>query len=85
MRPDPDSVRPPDDDVPVRSPCVSVCVLDPAGTGVCVGCGRTLDEVAAWSDMTNPQRRDVVARLPARLAALRARNRERGWSDDAPG
>ncbi|HSV19577.1 MAG TPA: DUF1289 domain-containing protein [Casimicrobiaceae bacterium] len=68
----------------MRSPCVSVCVLDPAGTGVCVGCGRTLDEVAAWSDMTNAQRRDVVARLPQRLAALRARNRERGWSDDAP-
>ena len=66
------------------SSCVSVCVLDPAGTGVCVGCGRTLDEVAAWSDMTNAQRRDVVARLPQRLATLRARNRERGWSDDAP-
>jgi len=83
MSPDSPSDRA-QDDAPVRSPCVSVCVLDPAGTGVCVGCGRTLDEVAAWSDMTNAQRRDVVARLPQRLAALRARNRERGWSDDAP-
>jgi predicted Fe-S protein YdhL (DUF1289 family) len=83
MSPDSPSGRA-QDDAPVQSPCVSVCVLDPAGTGVCVGCGRTLDEVAAWSDMTNAQRRDVVARLPQRLATLRARNRELGWSDDAP-
>jgi predicted Fe-S protein YdhL (DUF1289 family) len=59
---------------PVPSPCVSVCVLDAAGTNVCIGCGRTLDEVAAWSQMTNAQRRDVVARAPARLAALRERD-----------
>jgi predicted Fe-S protein YdhL (DUF1289 family) len=74
-----------DPDAPVRSPCVSVCVLDPAGSSVCVGCGRTLDEVAAWSEMTNAQRREVVERAPARLAALKARNRARGWDDDAPG
>ena len=61
-------------DAPVRSPCVSVCVLDPAGTNVCIGCGRTLDEVAAWSELSDAQRRDVMARLPARLAALRARD-----------
>ena len=69
---------PPDRDprfeTPVPSPCVSVCVLDPAGTNVCIGCGRTLDEVAAWSQMTNAQRREVVAHAPARLAALRARD-----------
>ena len=58
-------------------------MLDPAGTGVCVGCGRTLDEVAAWSELSNPERREVVARLPARLAALRERNHARGWDDDA--
>ena len=68
-------------DAPVRSPCVSVCVLDDA-TNVCTGCGRTLDEVAAWSQLSNAQRRDVVARCPARLAALR--ERDRGRDDDAP-
>ena len=69
---------------PVRSPCVSICVLDPVGSGVCVGCGRTLDEVAAWSQMSNAQRKDVVARCPGRLAALRERNRAQEWDDDAP-
>jgi predicted Fe-S protein YdhL (DUF1289 family) len=69
-------------DPPVRSPCVSVCVLD-EGTNVCIGCGRTLDEVAAWSQMTNAQRREVVARAPARLAVLRARGVTRKRNDDA--
>ena len=71
-------------EAPVRSPCVSICVLDPAGTNVCTGCGRTLDEVAAWSELTNAQRREVVARCPARLAALRARDARSVRSDDAP-
>ena len=70
-------------DEPVASPCVSVCVLDPGGSGVCTGCGRSLDEIAAWVDLSNAQRRAVIARLPARLAALRTRNREHHWDDDA--
>jgi len=68
----------------VGSPCISVCILDPAGTNVCIGCGRTLDEVAAWSTLSNAQRRDVVARCPARLAALRARDAGQDRDDDAP-
>jgi hypothetical protein len=71
------------DDPPVPSPCVSVCVLDPGGSGVCTGCGRTMDEIAAWIDLRNDERRAVIARLPERLAALRARNRVRHWDDDA--
>ena len=71
------------DDEPVASPCISVCVLDPGGSGICTGCGRSLDEIGAWLELTNAQRRDVIARLPARLAALRARNRQRHWDDDA--
>jgi hypothetical protein len=70
-------------EAPVASPCVSVCVLDPAGSGVCTGCGRTLDEIAAWVDLTNDERRSVIARLPQRLDAMRARNRAHHWDDDA--
>jgi predicted Fe-S protein YdhL (DUF1289 family) len=72
-----------DPDAPVPSPCISVCVLDPAGSGVCTGCGRSLDEIAAWSELSNAQRRAVIARLGARLAAMRDRNRARHWGDDA--
>lgn len=71
-----------DAEPPVASPCISVCVLDPAGSGICTGCGRSLDEIAAWTDLTNTERRAVIARLPQRLADLRARDRERHWDDD---
>ena len=60
-------------DRPVASPCISVCVVDPRGTGVCTGCGRTLDEIAAWIDLDDDARRAVLARLPGRLGALRDR------------
>ena len=78
--PPPDAQR---DDRPVPSPCVSVCVLDPQGTNVCIGCGRTLAEVAAWSELTNAQKRAVVALLPARLAALSRRDAPAHGPDDA--
>jgi predicted Fe-S protein YdhL (DUF1289 family) len=37
------------------SPCVRVCALDER-TGVCLGCGRTLAEIAAWSSMSEAER-----------------------------
>jgi uncharacterized protein len=50
------------------SPCTKVCVLD-ARLGLCRGCGRTRDEIAAWGGMSEPQRRAVMAGLEARLRA----------------
>jgi predicted Fe-S protein YdhL (DUF1289 family) len=76
MAPDPADER-------VASPCIGVCVLDPGGSAVCVGCGRTLDEIGEWTDLDNAERRAVIARLPARLEALARRNRARHWDADA--
>ncbi len=50
--------------VPVPSPCISVCRID-ARTGLCIGCVRTLDEIAAWSVLDDDQRRAVWRRLPS--------------------
>jgi len=52
----------------VASPCVSICVLDEK-SGLCVGCFRTLDEIAAWSVLGADAKRGVLAALPARRAA----------------
>lgn len=52
-----------------ESPCVQICIVDPASR-LCVGCGRTIDEITAWAAMAPDQRRTVMAALPARLAAL---------------
>jgi predicted Fe-S protein YdhL (DUF1289 family) len=57
---------------PLPSPCVSVCRMDEA-SGWCLGCARTLDEIAAWGTLGDAGRRAVWARLPARRAELRRR------------
>jgi len=51
----------------VPSPCNNVCKMNP-DTGLCEGCLRTLDEIAAWSGLSNEEKRVVLARLPARRA-----------------
>jgi hypothetical protein len=56
----------------MESPCTKVCAIDPA-TGWCRGCGRTLDEIAAWTSATEAAQRAIVERLPARLAKLEGR------------
>jgi predicted Fe-S protein YdhL (DUF1289 family) len=52
----------------VPSPCVSVCVLDTSGR-ICIGCLRTLDEIAAWATLDATAKRRIVAELPARKAS----------------
>jgi predicted Fe-S protein YdhL (DUF1289 family) len=49
---------------------VKFCTLDP-GSGLCLGCGRTLDEIGGWFSMTDAERRAVMEELPARLSALK--------------
>ncbi len=39
-------------------------------SGLCVGCGRTLDEVALWSVLDDDDKRAVWALLPERMARL---------------
>ena len=50
------------------SPCRGICTLD-APSRLCLGCGRTLDEIAAWGTLGEEQRLGIMALLPARLAA----------------
>ncbi len=53
----------------ILTPCKNICVLDQA-SGLCRGCGRTGEEIAAWSGMTNNERMRIMDILPHRLAAL---------------
>jgi predicted Fe-S protein YdhL (DUF1289 family) len=54
----------------IESPCISVCTVDQASM-LCIGCGRTLAEIAAWSRYSADERRRVMANLPQRLSRLR--------------
>jgi hypothetical protein len=46
--------------------------MDPI-SGLCIGCGRTREEIAAWSGLTEPERLAVMAGLERRLFAARSR------------
>ena len=49
----------------VSSPCISICVMD-AASGFCIGCLRTLDEIASWSVLDADARRAVLAAIDER-------------------
>lgn len=52
----------------IDSPCVKVCMIHPE-TRLCVGCARTIEEIAGWSRLSPEQRREIIAELPSRSAA----------------
>ena len=49
----------------MKTPCVKVCQMDPR-LGLCLGCKRTLDEIARWGMMSDAERERVFAELPRR-------------------
>ena len=50
------------------SPCISVCRVD-AASGLCEGCMRTLDEIAAWGMLDNAGKRAVWQLIEQRAMA----------------
>jgi len=51
----------------IVSPCIKVCTMNPA-TGLCAGCGRTIEEIARWGGMSHVEREMIMRELPARPA-----------------
>ena len=56
----------------VDSPCIKVCVIHPEER-LCVGCLRTMEEIATWSRLTPEERRAITADLTSRAAKLTRR------------
>jgi hypothetical protein len=52
----------------IETPCIKICTFD-ARAALCLGCGRTVEEIARWSAMSAAERARVMAELPARRAA----------------
>ena len=44
----------------IQSPCVKICKLEDS---ICIGCGRTQDEIREWVIMTDSQREEIMERL----------------------
>jgi predicted Fe-S protein YdhL (DUF1289 family) len=53
----------------LETPCINVCLLDEE-TGLCLGCGRSIGEIAGWAAMSDAERRAVMRALPARKAQM---------------
>lgn len=56
----------------IQSPCVKLCVVHPEER-LCVGCLRSMEEIATWSRLSHEARAAVVADLPARAPRLAKR------------
>ena len=44
----------------IQSPCVKICKLVEK---VCIGCGRSQDEIRDWVIMTDKERQTIMTRL----------------------
>jgi len=53
----------------LETPCINICEIDRAA-GICIGCGRTGDEISSWIRLTPEQRQQVMDTLAARLDKL---------------
>lgn len=54
----------------IASPCVKVCIVDPESS-LCLGCHRTLMEIAGWTRLSDAERDVVMAALPGRRDMIR--------------
>ena len=52
----------------VETPCINICNLD-ARCGRCLGCARTVDEIARWGSMSAAERARIMSELPGRRTA----------------
>jgi uncharacterized protein len=67
----------------IQTPCTAICTIDPV-SGLCRGCGRTLDEIARWTVLTDGERARIMAELPDRTARIDAAHAPRGGVASEP-
>jgi uncharacterized protein len=53
----------------IVSPCKKLCCVEPQ-SGYCLGCQRTLAEIAQWQRFSETQREQIMADLPSRREKL---------------
>jgi predicted Fe-S protein YdhL (DUF1289 family) len=57
-----------------KDPCISICKFDER---ICIGCGRSKDEIKAWKKMDKPHKREVLAEAEKRLKAMGGKTRKK--------
>jgi len=49
----------------VNSPCINICKLDE--NKICIGCYRTLDEIANWTKYTDEEKQNIINQVQNRI------------------
>jgi uncharacterized protein len=47
----------------IKSPCIDVCV---SRDGYCIGCLRSIEEMAGWPNYTDQQKEEVLEKIKKR-------------------
>ncbi|MCY1425118.1 hypothetical protein D3C76_413030 [compost metagenome] len=58
----------------MKSPCIKVCKFD---EDVCLGCGRTRDEIKGWKKLDHLGQQAVLAESDMRLLVLEVQGRRK--------
>ncbi|MDE2357122.1 MAG: DUF1289 domain-containing protein [Alphaproteobacteria bacterium] len=53
----------------IATPCVQVCAID-GESGLCLGCFRSLKEIAGWARFSDAERASLMAALPSRRGRI---------------
>jgi predicted Fe-S protein YdhL (DUF1289 family) len=61
--------------VSTTSPCTGICQIE-QDSRLCLGCARTLDEIAAWRGASEAEKQRIWAELPTRRAKLGVGSRD---------
>ncbi|MES2767298.1 MAG: DUF1289 domain-containing protein [Bacteroidota bacterium] len=54
----------------VESPCINICYMDEA-QNVCIGCYRTLDEIARWGAASDVVKKQILKAIEVRKETLK--------------
>lgn len=52
----------------VKSPCKNICIRE---NGVCIGCYRTVEEIARWRTLSNDGKKIVLRNAKRRKAEIK--------------
>ena len=47
----------------IDSPCIGICSTTSLGDAICIGCGRTFDEVYRWNTLSDKEKIAINNRL----------------------
>ena len=53
----------------IKSPCKLICEID-LDSNLCLGCGRSREEIARWTQYTDAERAFIMTELAARIKDL---------------